>query len=144
MRAAVVLQLFWQEEICPTTKMTTLYTCEHTHAIQPFHFPLQRSTPTPVPQAQTKEQKRCGAQDGESIWGLVSLGKHHAASHRSWDSRTLRQTKLLAHRSPSFSHQYHWLSSFISLCALVAILYICCATYFLLCLVIAPSIHLIK
>lgn len=123
-----------------------IYTWTHTHAVRPVHFPLYRSTPTPVPHAQTKEQKHCGAQDRESIRGLVSLGKHHrTVSHLSWDSRTPHQTKPVAHRPLSFNHQYHWLlTSFISLCALVPILHICRVTYFFLCLVIAPSIHLIK
>lgn len=107
---------------------------------------LYRSTPTPVLHAQTKEQKRCGTQDRESIRGLASLGKHHhAASHVGWDSATLHQAKLLSHRSLSFSHQYHWLLfSFILLCAFAAILHVCRITHFLLYLVTVPLIHLIK
>lgn len=88
--------------------MTALHMWEHIHATEPVHFPLYRSTPTPVLHAQTKEQKRCGTQDRESIRGLASLGKHHhAASHVGWDSTTLHQAKLPSHRSLSFSHQYH-------------------------------------
>jgi len=114
--------------------MTAESTCEHTHAIQPVPFPLYRWTPTPVLNAQTKEQQGRGAQDRESVWGRVSLGTHHqAASRLGWDSMTLRQTKLPAHRSLSFSHQYHWLLfSFISLRALTAILHICCYLLFAL------------
>lgn len=78
-----------------TTKMTVLYICEHTHAIQPVHFPLYIPTPTAVLHAQIKEEKGCGAQDRESIQGLASLGKHHhTASLLSWDSTTLWQTKI--------------------------------------------------
>lgn len=100
--------------------MTALDICEHTRNT---HFPLYRSTPTPVLHAQSKEQKRCGAQGRESIRGPVSSGKHHhAASHQSWDSTTLRQTKLLAHRS--------LLQSSISLTSFFFHFIVCSCSYF--------------
>lgn len=79
--------------MCPVTKIVGLYIYEHTHTKQPGSLSLHRSTPIAVLHAQTKE-KPCGAQDRESIGGLVSVSKHHhTASHLSWDSTAPHQTK---------------------------------------------------
>lgn len=95
------------------------------------HFPCTDQHPQKSCMQKPKK-KSCGAQERESIWGLVSVNKHHhTASHLSWDSTAPHQTKPLA-TDLSFSviDTTELPFPFILLSSLVAIFHLLCYLFF--------------
>lgn len=89
---------FGKKKYAPYKNCGFVYRWTHTHNTAKFTFPCTDQHPhQSCMHKPKKKRKRRKAQDRESIWGLVSVSKHHhTASHLSWDSTTLHQTKQLA------------------------------------------------
>lgn len=107
---------------------------EYTHTQMQYHQLTFPGTCHHPHQSCRQKPKNRSAAEHRTGDGPCYLGKtHHTASHQSWDSTILCQTRLPAHRSLFFSHQCHWLHfSDILLDALVAILHTVCYPFFAL------------